>query len=87
MENETIRIHLERQKKSKFSLELSSLKEEKLITLLQEMNDFDEIINFFMNNVWHKNREHREAHEKGLNEMEELKRFQGAIFGQLRGEN
>ena len=73
MENKQIRILLERQKKSKFSLileprfritsfnpiligevfrnwmELSSLSEEKLIMLLQEMNNFDEI-NYFMNN-------------------------------------
>ena len=27
-----------------------------------------------MNNYWYKNRELREAHEKSLNEMEELKR-------------
>ena len=73
MENERVRILLERQK-SKFSLileprfrntsfkpiligevfrnwmELSSLSEEKLIILLQDMNNFDEINNFFMNN-------------------------------------
>ena len=30
-------------------MELSSLREEKLIMLLQEMNNFDEINNFFMN--------------------------------------
>ena len=31
-----------------------------------------------MNNYQNKNRELREAHEKSLNEMEELKRFQGS---------
>ena len=31
-------------------MELSSLSEENLITLLQEMNNFDEINHFFMNN-------------------------------------
>ena len=35
-------------------MELSSLSEEKLITLLQEMNNFDDINNFFMNNFWNK---------------------------------
>ena len=40
----------------------------------------DEINNFFMNNYWNKNRELREAHVKSLNEMEELKRFQGSTF-------
>ena len=33
-----------------------------------------------MNNYWRKNRDLREAHEKSLNEMEELKRFQGFTF-------
>ena len=56
-------------------MELSGLN-----VLLQETNDFDEINNFFMNNYWHKNRDLREAHEKSLNEMEELKRFQGSTF-------
>ena len=35
-------------------MELSSLSEEKLIILLQVMNNFDEINNFFMNNYWNK---------------------------------
>ena len=35
-------------------MELSSLSEEKLIMLLQEMNNFDEINNFFMNNYQNK---------------------------------
>ena len=61
-------------------MELSRLNEEKFIVLLQETNNFDEINNFFMNNYWKKNRELREAHEKSLNEMEELKRFQGSTF-------
>ena len=33
-----------------------------------------------MNNYWNKNRELLEAHEKSLNKMEELKRFQGSTF-------
>ena len=41
--------------------------------LLQEMNNFDGINNFFMNA---QNRDLREAHVKSLNEMEELKRVQ-----------
>ena len=32
------------------------------------------------------NRELRAAHEKSLNEMEELKRFQGSTFEQFQGE-
>ena len=35
-------------------MELSSLNEEKLITLLHVMNNFDEINNFFMNNYQNK---------------------------------
>ena len=49
-----------------------SLNEEKLITLLHVMNNFDEIKNFFMNNYQNKNRDLREAHMKSLNEMERL---------------
>ena len=47
--------------------------------LIKETNDFDEINNFFMNNYW-KNRDLREAHEKSLSEMEELKKFQSSTF-------
>ena len=54
-------------------MELSSLSEEKLIVLLQEMNNFDEINYFFI----------REAHIKSHNEMEELKRFQGSTFDEF----
>ena len=54
------------------------LSEGKFIILWQVVDDPDEINNF-MNNYW-KNRELREAHEKSLNEMEELKRFQGSTF-------
>ena len=35
-------------------MELSSLKEEKFIVLFKEMNNFDKINNFFMNNYWNK---------------------------------
>ena len=61
-------------------MELSSLSEDKLIMLLQEMNNFDEINNFFINNYWKQNRDLREVHVKSLYEMEELKRFQGSTF-------
>ena len=47
--------------------------------LLQEMN-FDEINYFVMNNLPEQNRDLRAAHVKSLNEMEELKRFQGSTF-------
>ena len=35
-------------------MELSSLSEDKFIVFLQEMNNFDEINNFFMNNYQNK---------------------------------
>ena len=54
---------------------------------IKETNNFDEINNFFMNNYWNKNRDLREAHEKSLNEMEELKRFQGFTFDTISREN
>ena len=52
----------------------------RLIVLLQETSNFDEINNFFMNNFLEQNRELREAQMNNLNEMEELKRFQGSTF-------
>ena len=61
-------------------MEFSRLNEVRLIVLLQERNNFDEINNFFMNNYLIKIWDFREAHEKSLNEMEELKRFQGSTF-------
>ena len=66
-------------------MKLSRLNEKRLIVLFRETNNFDEINNFFMNNYWNKNRELREAHEKSLNEMEELKRFQGSTFDTFSG--
>ena len=77
LENEQIRILLERQKEqiladciaeiqkhefqadydrrvSRNWMELSSFNEVRLIVLLQETNNFDEINNFFMNNYWNK---------------------------------
>ena len=57
-------------------VELSSLSEVRLIVLLQEMNNFDEINSSFMKN----NLEIRQAHMISFNEMEELKRFQGSTF-------
>ena len=35
-------------------MELMSLKEVRLIVLVQDTNNFDEINNFFMNNYWNK---------------------------------
>ena len=57
---------------SRNRVEFSILNEVRLIVLWQETNNCDEINNFFMNNHWNNNRE--------LNEMEELKRFQGSTF-------
>ena len=58
----------------------SSLNKDRLIVLLQETNDFDEINNFFHEQLLEQNRDLREAHMKSLTEMEELKRFQGSTF-------
>ena len=60
-------------------MESSSLNEVRFIVLWQETNDFDEINNFFMNNYWNKI-EISVKLMRSLNEMEELKRFQGSTF-------
>ena len=57
-------------------MELLSLNEEKLITLSHVMNMFDEINNFFM--ITYQNK--IGIFVKSLNEMEELKRFQGRVY-------
>ena len=54
-------------------MKLSSLEKEKFIVLIKETN------NFFMNNDWNKI-ENFVKLMKSLNEMEELKRFQGSTF-------
>ena len=59
-------------------MEFLILSEWKLIILLQLMNNFDEINSFKQESE--QNRDLREAHIKSLNEMEELKRFQGSTF-------
>ena len=61
-------------------MELSSLNEVKFIVLKQK-NDFDEITNFFTEQLLKQNRD-IQAHEKSFNEMEELKDFKHSI--QLR---
>ena len=61
-------------------MELSSLNEVILIVLFKETNIFDEINNFFMYNYWNKIWIFVKIHDKSLNEMEELKRFQGSTF-------
>ena len=68
------------EEESRSWMELSSLNEVRLIVLMQETNNLHEINNFFMNKLLEVNRELREAHEKSLNEMEELRRFQGCTF-------
>ena len=65
---------------SKSCLKLSSLNEEKFIVLIKETNSIDEINNLFTNNKKEQNLDLREAHDKSLNEVEELKRFQGSTF-------
>ena len=47
------------------------------------MNNFDEINNFCIEQLSEKNRDLREAHMKSLNEMEDLKRFQGSTFNEF----
>ena len=64
-------------------MELSNFCEEKLITLLQVMNNFDEINYFFINNYRNNIANLREAHVKSFHEMEELKRVQGSRFDEF----
>ena len=61
---------------SRNQLELLILSEGKLITLLQVMNNPDEINYYFKNKLLEQNRDLREAHIKSLYEMEELTRVQ-----------
>ena len=56
--------------------------EMRLIMLLQETNNFDEINNFFTNNFWNKI-ENILMIMTSLIEMEELKRFQGSTFDEF----
>ena len=58
-------------------MELSRLNEVRLIVLLKETNNFDEIDNVFINNYWNKIGIFVKLNVKSFNEMEELKRFQG----------
>ena len=48
--------------------------------LIKETNDVDQINNFFMNSYWNKIGIFVKLMRKSLNEMEELKRFQGSTF-------
>ena len=61
-------------------MELLSLNEVKLIIPLQRMNNFDEIINFFMNKYQNKIGISVKLMTKVLMEIEELKRFQGSTL-------
>ena len=63
-------------------MELSSLSEEKLIMLLQMMNNSDEI-NYFNEQLPEQNPDLREAHIKSLHEMDELKWVQGSRFDEF----
>ena len=68
-------------------MELWSLSEEKLIILLQVMNNFYEINYFLHEQLLERNRDLREAHTKSLHEMEELMRVQVSRFDELREED
>ena len=59
-------------------VELLSFNEEKLITLSHVINNLDEINNVLHEQSLEQNRDLREPHMKSLNEMEELKPFQGS---------
>ena len=59
---------------------LSSLKEEKFIVLINETNNIDENEQLLHEQFLTQNRNLREAHEKSLHEMEEVKRFQDSTF-------
>ena len=48
--------------------------------MLKRTNDADKINNFFMEQFLKQNWDLREVCEKSLNDMEELKRFQGSTF-------
>ena len=61
-------------------MKLSSLKEEKFIVPIKETNDVNKIKQLLHEQLLKQNRDVREAHEKSLDEMEELKRFQGSTF-------
>ena len=63
-------------------MELSESQREKLIMLLQGMKNFDEI-NYFFKTTIRTNRDLREAYMKSLDEMEDLKRFQGSRFDEF----
>ena len=59
-------------------MELSSLNEVRLIRRDQQL---------LHEHLLEQNRERREAREKSLNEMKELKRFQGSTLDTFQGEN
>ena len=65
-------------------MEIANLSEEKLIMLLQgdEQLPRDQLL--LHEQFSEQNRDLREAHMKSLNEMEELKRFQGSRFDEFR---
>ena len=66
----------------------SSRKKKKFVRFIKETNDVDKIINFFTQQLLAaKNWDFREAHERSLSEMEELKRFQGSTFDTIARRN
>ena len=56
-------------------------------SVLKRTNDADKINNFFMEQLLKQNWDLREVCEKSLNEMEELKRFQGFTFDTIARKN
>ena len=64
-------------------MELLSLSKEKVIILLQVMNNSRRDQLLLHERLSEQNRILREAHVKSLNELEELKRFQGSTFDEF----
>ena len=77
------------EEKHKNWMKLLNFSRKNFVVLLQE-NDVDKIVIFFMHRCPRKFWELREAHEKSLNDMEELKKLQSSTFDTIarrRAEN
>ena len=68
-------------------MELSSLNEVRLIVLLQETSNFDEINNFFMNNFWNKLENFVKLMWKVSIRWKSWNDFKGLHSTHIRGEN
>ena len=66
--------------KKKTKIKWNDRVSEKNFIALKQKNFNDEINNFFMHSYYSKNWDLREAHDKSLNEMKELKKLQSSTF-------